>query len=109
MRSSLFCEFHGYIVFHDGSVIGKNGNQIKPFKVTSRSGKTYLKVILQVNRKRKAFFLHRLMAECLIGPITGYQIDHKDRDTTNNHISNLEIVTASENQRRWRNEEEMRN
>lgn len=104
MRSSIFCEFHGYVVLNCGSIIGKNGNQIKPFDVKSRSGKIYKKVNLSINGKPKPFFVHRLVAECLLGPITGYQIDHKDRDTTNNCIENLEIVTASENQRRWRNE-----
>lgn len=99
---SLFCEFHGYIVWADGSITGKNGALMKPFKVVSRSGKIYMKVTLQINKKRKNFFVHRLVAECLIGPITGYEIDHKWRDTTKNSVEDLEIVTPSENQKRWR-------
>src|SRR5260221_10463198 len=42
--------------------------------------------------------LHRLVALTFIGPIPeGYVIHHKDGNKSNNHVSNLEIVTHQEN------------
>lgn len=38
----------------------------------------------------------------------GYEVDHIDRDTSNNYLSNLELVTPKENQRRWREDEKYR-
>ena len=46
----------------------------------------------------KSRYVHRLIAEAFIGDIQdGMCINHKDGDKSNNHISNLEIVTYSEN------------
>lgn len=48
---------------------------------------------------RKKFVIHRLMWIVFNGPIPeGYQIDHIDRNNTNNMLSNLRCVTVSENQ-----------
>jgi hypothetical protein len=102
MRSSLLASFHGYTIFSDGTIAGLQGKQLKPWKTKSRSGKIYLKVALNINRKRKVFFLHRLVAEVLIGPTLGYEVNHKNRITTDCKVSNLEIITASENQQHWR-------
>jgi hypothetical protein len=47
--------------------------------------------------------LQRLVYQTFVGPIEGkMQIDHIDGDKSNNHISNLEMVTQSENiKRSW--------
>lgn len=43
-------------------------------------------------------YVHRLVAEAWIGEIPeGYEVNHKDGNKTNNEISNLKIVTPSEN------------
>lgn len=102
MRNSIWGLFHGYTIFPDGSVAGLQGKEMKPWKAKSRSGKFYLKIALQINGKRKVFFLHRLVAEVLIGPVFGYEVNHKDRNTLNCAVWNLEILTASENQIHWR-------
>lgn len=45
--------------------------------------------------------LHRIVIETFIGEIPeGMQIDHIDGNKSNNYLSNLEIVTKSENQKR---------
>ena len=41
--------------------------------------------------------IHKVVAECWLGDKPeGYEIDHVDRDTHNNHYSNLRYVTRSE-------------
>lgn len=49
--------------------------------------------------KRRYLMIHRLVVEAHHGcPVPeGKQVDHKDRNRTNNHIDNLSIVTAVEN------------
>ena len=53
---------------------------------------------LTINKKQKAFSLHRLLYETFIGPIPeGAQIDHIDGNRANNDLSNLRVVNQSEN------------
>ena len=46
----------------------------------------------------KRVSIHRLVYETFVGKIPkGMQINHKDGNKNNNHISNLEVVTPKEN------------
>lgn len=100
--------FHGYTIFCDGTILGKNGNPLKETLRERRGGVFDKCVRLYYNGKCKKWTVQRLIAACFIGPIDGYQINHKDRNTFNNHIDNLERVTASENQLHWRRDEKKR-
>jgi hypothetical protein len=58
----------------------------------------YLQVVLSKNGKLKNFTVHRLVAQAFIpNPENKREVDHIDRDPSNNHISNLRWVTSSEN------------
>jgi hypothetical protein len=58
----------------------------------------YPKVTLTNNGHPKSVYLHSLVCETYIGERPGkYQINHKDGDKMNNHISNLEYCTISDN------------
>lgn len=96
-------KFHGYRVYRNGVVIGKRGRRIKQTMRERKGGRFDACVTLYYNGKSKKWTVSRLVAACFLGPIHGYQINHKDRDITNNHVDNLERVTPSENQRHWRN------
>ena len=56
----------------------------------------YKIVCLQRYRQRKYLKIHRLVALTFLGPST-LTVNHKDLDKTNNHVSNLEYLTAIEN------------
>lgn len=98
----LFVYFHGYKIYRTGAVYGKKGKLLKT-EERKRQGreKTDLTVRLYYNGKSKKWTLHRLIAACFLGPIDGYEINHKDRNTHNCCVENLERVTSSENTRHY--------
>ena len=63
----------------------------------SRNTYGYLQVYLYNQGEKKYALVSRLVAEAFIGSLTGLQVNHKDGNKLNNTVSNLEIVTASEN------------
>ena len=95
--------FHGYSIYRDGTVLSKKGNPLKYTHRKRNGGKFDLCVRLYYRGKHKKWTLQRLVAACFLGPIEGYEINHKDRNTLNNHVDNLERVTPSQNQKHWRN------
>lgn len=95
--------FHGYKIFKNGEILHKRGYPLEFQLRERRGGKADAVVYLYYNGTRKKWTLSRLIAACFLGPIDGYEINHKDRNPLNNHVDNLERVTASENQKHWRN------
>ena len=83
--------YENYHVFEDGRVWSCINNMfLKPYD----TGHGYLQVGLNGKMKR----IHRLVGEAFIpNPENKPQIDHIDRDRTNNHISNLRWATQQEN------------
>ncbi len=60
----------------------------------------YVNYILWKNRKGTNVLGHRVVAKAFTGPCPqGKQINHKNRDKTDNRIENLEYVTPSDNYR----------
>lgn len=72
----------------------KNPRILKPHKV-----KGYSNVELYKNKKKKQFYIHRLVMEnfCPIENMNILDVNHKDEDKSNNHISNLEWMTHKDN------------
>ena len=65
------------------------------------SKKGYLKCSISVNGKIQTVYPHRLVGLLFVdGYEEGLTIDHIDGNKTNNHVSNLEWVTNSENTQR---------
>lgn len=81
-------------------IIKKNGQRIElneKILHQSDNGKGYKTVILTNESKSKHYYVHRLVAECYIGEIDGKEINHKDKNKSNNVVSNLEICTKKYN------------
>lgn len=58
----------------------------------------YLSVSITVNKKRKRFAIHRLVAQYFLPLIPGKNfVNHKDANKENNDVNNLEWVTKQEN------------
>ena len=100
--------YPAYLVSNDGGVYSLDrfvksnadkvrfakGRKIKSFLTNSG----YEQVSL--TNKHKKFYVHRLVAECFIRKIGVLEeVNHKDGNKLNNHLSNLEIVTESENKK----------
>lgn len=95
MINLSFIGYENYAITEDGEVFSFNNHKFKTLK-ESRGG--YLRVFLSKNSKKKAFLVHRLVAKAYIpNPEGKPQVNHKDGNKKNNHISNLEWVTVEEN------------
>lgn len=91
-----------YAISDDGEVMSMNyAKSGLPGLMTPGMGRGYLKVGLRhKGEKEVSFTIHRLVAAAFIGPRPkGMHINHKDGNKLNNHVSNLEYVTPSENQK----------
>lgn len=77
---------------------GRHANYIgQPIKQTKHYH-GYWVVNLFKNKKQDSRYVHRLMAEAFIlNPENKPNVNHKDRDKTNNQLSNLEWCTQAEN------------
>ena len=87
----------------DRVIIGKDGRKIN-YKGREMSKKldrnlSYYEITLSdLNKKRKTFLVHRLVATNFIpNPLNLEIVNHKDEDKLNNSVDNLEWVSIKEN------------
>ena len=77
------------------NVKSKKQNKIILDMHHSKTG--YYTTFCRIKRIKKRVTIHRVVAECWLGECpVGYEVDHIDRNTHNNHYSNLRYVTKSE-------------
>jgi hypothetical protein len=95
-----------YYITEDGRVFTTANNRTNANKKlhesklqTSVKGYKTL-VLLGADMKKHTYQVHRLVVESFVERIPdGLQVDHIDNNKTNNHVSNLRIVTNLENTR----------
>lgn len=79
-------EFPEYIVRSDGVVLNKSGHMLRQYEK-----KKYKNVYLYKGKKRYFKLVHRLVAETFIpNNLNKKEINHKDENTRNNCVENLE-------------------
>jgi len=89
--------FDNYCVTDTGEVINVKRN--RKLSCTQRKD-GYVQVGLWNNGKMKQCYLHRVVYQAFNGAMPdGTQINHIDGNKANNSLSNLECVSASDNQR----------
>lgn len=104
MKSKPIKGFSNYLIFENGAVFSiprrdscdrKVGGYFLKNKTDTQG---YFQYSLSKNNKCYYKRTHCLVAEHFLGPRpSGFEVNHKDRDKTNNHWSNLEYVTPREN------------
>ena len=88
-----------YEVNCDGTKIrnARSKRCLKCFKKSHNSRTEYWCTQINMGGKVRKVFLHKVVAECWLGEKPeGYEVDHIDRNSLNNHWTNLRYVTRSE-------------
>lgn len=82
--------------------VNKSGDvyNINTYKFVEGSPKRKGHLYIQMGRDGKAVAKHKMVADCWIGDTEGMEVHHKDHNPTNNKVSNLEILTSEEHQRK---------
>lgn len=90
--------FPHYWIYEDGSLYSEHTHKfLMPFKI-GRKEYPYLAYKLCLGGVEKTEQVHRLVANAFIpNPDNLATVNHKDGDTFNNHVSNLEWMTQQEN------------
>ncbi len=98
MTGKLFLD--RYLVYPDGTVSTLDGQIMSQYDNNSMNVAWYKRIKLRsADGSRKAYYVHRLVAAMFIGNVEGYDVDHIDGNTKNNHVSNLRIVSHRDNMR----------
>lgn len=95
--SLKWTDISGYEGLYKISVNGDIFN-CRTNKLQATRKRDYISITLTKNNKNNIYFVHTLVGLTFISQIKGKQfINHKDRNTHNNHVDNLEWVTRKEN------------
>lgn len=90
-------EFRDYCVNKVGEIMRCDGKILTAFP---RGHNKYMMVRIQINNKAHWVSIHRAVATAFIpNPEKKPMVNHIDGNKLNNHVDNLEWVTASENQK----------
>lgn len=77
---------------------GRVWSYIKNRMLKTSKGYPYVQITLTKNRTHYYFLLNRLVWETFVGKIPdGFQINHNDENKNNNALSNLSLMTPSQN------------
>lgn len=86
-----------YQVSNLGNIKTLKTNQNLSYRKSGKD-RAYLSVSFQKNKSRKIYYIHRLVAEAFIpNPDNLPQVNHKDENTNNNVVENLEWCTNKYN------------
>lgn len=96
-----------YRIYEDGTIIREAREGVRGHIIAERTLKQhmsdsgYARVSINTDKGNKEMFVHRLVAKVFIPNPNNYNVvDHVDGNKSNNHFSNLEWVSSSENNHR---------
>ena len=81
----------GYFATQEGKIFSNKTGIIKPMAIFTRKNKYQTVQVIGCS------LVHRLVASAFLGDITDMTVNHIDGNPSNNHVSNLEIVTMKQN------------
>jgi hypothetical protein len=88
-----------YFIWDDGTVTYRDTGKLCPDYDDGKNGYRKIKLYPDGSKKRKSFWVSRLIYQAFIGPIPPkMEIDHKDGNRLNNTLENLILVTHKQNQ-----------
>ena len=85
-----------YQVSNYGRVLSNRGSSPKYIGSITKNGRPMVTLTKAVNQ-HATFTIHQLVADAFLDQPEGLIIRHKDGDPSNNHVSNLEFGTLSDN------------
>ncbi len=90
----IIIDFPIYCISNHGRVYNIKSKQFRKASIKNQ----YVRINLRLNYKKKDIAVHRLVAIYFIDNLNNKkQVNHKDGNKINNHYSNLEWMTQSEN------------
>lgn len=91
--------FNNYFIFYDDGRVYKLNKKRRVYSLITKKNSGYQMVSCRDKGKIKSFYLHRLIYQAFNPEenIDRKQIDHIDRDRSNNKIDNLRCVNRREN------------
>lgn len=97
LNKDIHERYPGYIVTSCGVVIGLNGSQLC---CNPRADGYVIVGLLNNDGAYDVVYLHRLVAACFLGldiDDGSIEVGHKDDNRSNNKLSNLQLLTCSQN------------
>jgi hypothetical protein len=92
-----FIDWNGYTVHKDGSINNKDSS-IKSFKENSKG---YLFTNFYYNKKSNCHLVHTVVWMAFMGHVPiGYEVDHVNNNRKDNRLSNLQLLSKSENNKK---------
>ena len=93
-----------YLIYNDGRLFSKKTNRFITGKIDNVGYRVYSLAIWNplTSKKGKMLYAHRLVAAYFLANIDNKPyVHHKDENKLNNHVSNLEWISAGENSQEY--------